>query len=106
MLPGSPGWQLHPSRGWAREGDRPAEGTGTTPLPAVLRAARRLSLGALEPSKIILSHPHLPGPLRMPGTASLPGPWAIFGTDPLSRVQNTQVLAGQGWRWGRCYFQG
>lgn len=47
MLPGSPGWQLHPAHGWAREGDRSAGGTGTIPLPAIPLAARCLSLGGI-----------------------------------------------------------
>lgn len=98
MLPGSPGWQLHPARGWARGGDRPAEGTGTTLLPAgrsapVLGGHRRL----LKLSRPI---PTSPGccecqAWRGLGTASLPAPGAIFGADPLSWVQTRRSREGR-----------
>lgn len=67
--------------------------------------------GASAPSKISLSHPHLPGPQRMPGVArawhSLPAcSQGYFWSRSPFLDANMQVLGGQGWYWDWCYSQG
>lgn len=101
MLPGSPGWQLHPAHGWAREGDRSAGGDRHNSAPRhpagrsvpVLGGHRRLL-------KLACPIPTSPGhsecqAWRGLGTASLPAPRAIFGADPLSWMQTCRSWEGR-----------